>query len=165
MTPPKPHLWLVGAGPGDPDLMTLKGAKVLAQAQLVLYDSLVHRDILDLTQTIVQFSQLGEIEVGGTKGKRLALPHSRTMIHQPAMGGFQGQAADVKVEAEQILAVRKRCVDYYASCCGQPRERVLIDLDRDNFMDANEALAYGLVDQVLQKPTAKGELRTSSASI
>ncbi|MED5318920.1 MAG: uroporphyrinogen-III C-methyltransferase, partial [Bacteroidota bacterium] len=48
MTPPKPHLWLVGAGPGDPDLLTLKGAKVLAQAQLVLYDSLVHRDILDL---------------------------------------------------------------------------------------------------------------------
>ena len=87
--------------------------------------------------------------MGGTKGKRLALPHSRTMIHQPAMGGFQGQAADVKVEAEQILAVRKRCVDYYASCCGQPRERVELDLDRDNFFGAEEAMEYGLVDRVL----------------
>mgnify|MGYP002832803239 CR=1 FL=1 len=52
---------------------------------------------------------------GGSKGKRLALPHSRVMIHQPSMGGIRGQASDIKVEAEQILAVRKRCVDYYAA--------------------------------------------------
>ena len=101
----------------------------------------------------------------GAKGKRLALPNSRTMIHQPSMGGLQGQAADIKVEAEMILSITDRICRYYSTLSGQPRERVLIDLDRDNFMDANEALAYGLVDQVLQKPTAKGELRTSSASI
>ena len=58
-----------------------------------------------------------------------------------------------------ILSITDRICRYYSTLSGQPRERVLIDLDRDNFMDANEALAYGLVDQVLQKPTAKGELR------
>merc|ERR1711871_1330265 len=70
---------------------------------------------------------------GGTKGKRLALPHSRTMIHQP-MGGAQGQASDIKVEAEQILAIRERVVNYYAQLSGQPRDKVRMDLDRDNFL-------------------------------
>jgi len=87
---------------------------------------------------------------GGTKGKRLALPHSRTMIHQP-MGGAQGQASDIKIEAEQILSIRERLVNYYASLSGQPREKVLMDLDRDNFLSAEAALEYGLIDRVIQR--------------
>jgi len=87
--------------------------------------------------------------VGGTKGKRLALPHSRTMIHQPAAGGIQGQASDIKVEAEQILAIRERIVSYYSTLSGQPREKVMLDLDRDNFLSAQEAADYGLIDRVI----------------
>jgi ATP-dependent Clp endopeptidase proteolytic subunit ClpP len=87
--------------------------------------------------------------VGGTKGKRLALPHSRTMIHQP-MGGAQGQASDIKVEAEQILSIRERVVSYYSTLSGQPREKVQMDLDRDNFLSAAQALEYGLIDTVIQ---------------
>ena len=75
--------------------------------------------------------------MGGTKGKRLALPHSRTMIHQPS-GGAQGQASDIKVEAEQILSIRER-------------EKVRMDIDRDNFMSAEETLKYGLIDRVIQR--------------
>ena len=87
----------------------------------------------------------------GTPGKRLALPHSRTMIHQPASGGMQGQASDIKVMAEQILYVRERCVNYYAQLSGQPREKVVRDLDRDNWLTAQEALEYGLIDKVISR--------------
>jgi ATP-dependent Clp endopeptidase proteolytic subunit ClpP len=89
--------------------------------------------------------------VGGTKGKRLALPHSRTMIHQP-MGGARGQASDIKVEAEQILSIRERVVKYYSELSGQPKEKVQMDLDRDNFLSAQQALEYGLIDTVIQRP-------------
>jgi len=89
---------------------------------------------------------------GGNKGKRLALPHSRTMIHQPGTGSaIQGQASDIKVEAERILTIRERVVDYYATLCSQPRERVMLDLDRDTFMSADQAAAYGLIDRVIQR--------------
>ena len=91
--------------------------------------------------------------MGGTKGKRLALPHSRTMIHQPAMGGMQGQAEDIKVMAEQILTMKSKIVHYYASLCGQPREKVELDIDRDNFLSAYEAAEYGLVDRVIVTPS------------
>ena len=88
---------------------------------------------------------------GGAKGKRLALPHSRVMIHQPAAGGIRGQAEDIKVEAEQILAVRERVVMYYAQLSGQDAGKVRRDIDRDNFMSAAEAAEYGLIDKVIQR--------------
>jgi ATP-dependent Clp protease protease subunit len=102
---------------------------------------------------------------GGTKGKRLALPHSRTMIHQPAAGGIQGQASDIKVEAMQILRVRDQITDYYATLSGQPREKILLDIDRDNFMSAQEAMEYGLIDKVIQKPVISTAPSSSSESI
>eukprot|EP00908_Phaeocystis_cordata_P014546 Transcript_25655.p2 GENE.Transcript_25655~~Transcript_25655.p2 ORF type:complete len:236 (-),score=102.37 Transcript_25655:120-827(-) len=88
--------------------------------------------------------------VGGAKGKRLALPHSRVMIHQPAMGGIQGQASDIKVEAEMILGIRERVVNYYSTLSGQTKEKVALDLDRDNFFSAQQALEYGLVDRIVE---------------
>ena len=88
---------------------------------------------------------------GGAKGKRLALPNSRVMIHQPAAGGIQGQASDIKVEAEQILAIRERVVNYYSTLSGQPRDKVQRDLDRDNFLSAQEAMDYGLIDRVITR--------------
>ena len=86
----------------------------------------------------------------GAKGKRLALPNSEIMIHQP-IGGTQGQASDIKIAAEHILRTRQRLNNIYAERTGQPLEIIERDTDRDNFMTAEEALQYGLVDRVLNR--------------
>eukprot|EP00970_Alexandrium_tamarense_P012822 scaffold3099_cov182-Alexandrium_tamarense.AAC.2 len=91
----------------------------------------------------------------GSKGKRLALPSSRIMIHQP-MGGAQGQAQDIKVEAAQIMRIRDNLVKMYSMFTGQTTEQITKDLDRDNFMSAQEALEYGLIDRVLERPNTPG---------
>jgi len=85
---------------------------------------------------------------GGTKGKRYALPNSRIMIHQPS-GGAQGQASDIKIQAEQIIETRKRLNQYLAENTGQPIEVIERDTERDHWMSAEEARIYGLVDQVV----------------
>jgi len=94
------------------------------------------------------------IMAAGSKGKRLALPNSRIMIHQP-MGGAQGQAQDIKVEAAQIMRIRDNLVKMYSMMTGQTQEQITIDLDRDNFMSAQQAKDYGLVDKVLEIPKDK----------
>ena len=85
---------------------------------------------------------------GGAKGKRYALPNSRIMIHQPS-GGAQGQASDIKIQAEQIIETRKRLNQYLAENTGQPIEVIERDTERDHWMSAEEARTYGLVDQVV----------------
>jgi len=89
---------------------------------------------------------------GGTKGKRYCLPHSRIMIHQPS-GGFQGQASDIDIHAREILKVRERLNAIMAKHTGQTVERIEHDMERDNFMEAQAAVEYGLVDTVLAKRT------------
>ena len=84
---------------------------------------------------------------GGTKGKRFALPNSEIMIHQPS-GGAQGQASDIKIQAEQIIETRKKLNQYLSENSGQPIEVIERDTERDHWMSAEEGLAYGLVDQV-----------------
>ena len=84
----------------------------------------------------------------GAKGKRFALPNSRVMIHQP-MGGFQGQASDIAIHAKEILSLRAKLNEIMAFHTGQPVERIERDTDRDNFLSAQEATAYGLIDKVL----------------
>lgn len=86
----------------------------------------------------------------GAAGKRYALPNSRIMIHQP-LGGFQGQASDIAIHAKEILRIKDDLNQVLARHSGQPVERVALDTDRDNFMGAEEAQAYGLIDQVLLK--------------
>ena len=95
------------------------------------------------------------ILAAGSKGKRLALPSSRIMIHQP-MGGAQGQAQDIKVEAAQIMRIRDNLVKMYSMFTGQTTDQITKDLDRDNFLSAQEALEYGLVDRVLERPGGPG---------
>ncbi|TAL30740.1 MAG: ATP-dependent Clp endopeptidase proteolytic subunit ClpP [Spirochaetes bacterium] len=89
----------------------------------------------------------------GGKGKRSALPNSRIMIHQPS-AGFQGQASDIMIHANEILKIKKRLNDIYSRHTGQPVEKVDRDLDRDFFMDPLEALEYGLIDKVIEKKAA-----------
>lgn len=95
------------------------------------------------------------ILAAGSKGKRLALPSSRIMIHQP-MGGAQGQAQDIKVEAAQIMRIRDNLVKMYSMFTGQTTDQITKDLDRDNFMSAQAALEYGLIDRVLERPSGPG---------
>ncbi|GEM01251.1 ATP-dependent Clp protease, protease subunit [Halolactibacillus halophilus] len=86
----------------------------------------------------------------GAKGKRYALPNSEVMIHQP-LGGTQGQASDIQIHANRIIEMRKKLNEILAERTGQPMEVVERDTDRDNFMTANRALEYGLIDKVMEK--------------
>ncbi|MGN2391561.1 ATP-dependent Clp endopeptidase proteolytic subunit ClpP [Pelomicrobium sp. G1] len=89
----------------------------------------------------------------GAKGKRYCLPNSRIMIHQP-MGGFQGQASDVEIHAREILYLKQRLNEILARHTGQPVDKVARDTDRDNFLGAEDAVKYGLVDRVLESREA-----------
>lgn len=86
----------------------------------------------------------------GTKGKRFALPNSDIMIHQP-LGGAQGQASDIKIQAEKIIQIRERINTILAERTGQPFERIEKDTDRDYYMTAEEAVAYGIIDEVIER--------------
>ncbi len=91
---------------------------------------------------------------GGAKGKRHCLPNSRVMIHQP-LGGFQGQASDFEIHAREILTIKEKLNRLMAEHSGQPYEKVAEDTDRDNFLNPQEALDYGLIDSVLTNREAK----------
>lgn len=84
----------------------------------------------------------------GAKGKRFALPNSEIMIHQP-LGGMQGQATDIQIHAERIIKMKQHLNEILAERTGQPLDQVMADTERDNFMSAEEAKAYGLIDEVI----------------
>ena len=85
---------------------------------------------------------------GGTKGKRYALPNSEIMIHQP-LGGIQGQASDIKIHAENIIKTKQRINSILSEATGKPLEVIEQDTDRDNFLSAEEALSYGIIDKIV----------------
>ena len=118
-------------------------------AGLAIYDTMqfIKPDVSTLC--IGQAASMGAFLLGaGAKGKRFVLPNSRVMIHQP-MGGFQGQASDIEIHAREILYLRGRLNDLMAKHTGQEIANIEKDTDRDNFMSADEAVSYGLVDKVL----------------
>lgn len=86
----------------------------------------------------------------GEKGKRLILKHARVMIHQPS-GGMQGNYADIEIQAREILKAKEQSARILATNCGQPMEKIVKDFDRDHFMDAAESVAYGIVDDVIER--------------
>ena len=88
--------------------------------------------------------------MAGAKGKRIALPNSRVMIHQPS-GGAQGQASDIEIQAREIIKTREQLNRIYADRTGQPIERIAADMERDRWMSPTEALDYGLIDRVLER--------------
>ena len=123
----------------------------LVTAGLAIYDTMqfIKPDIS--TMCVGQAASMGALLLaGGTKGKRYCLPNSRIMIHQP-LGGFQGQASDIDIHAKEILRTRERLNEILAAHTGQPVERVAVDTDRDRFMGGQEAVEYGLIDQVLDR--------------
>jgi ATP-dependent Clp protease, protease subunit len=103
------------------------------------------------TMCVGQAASMGAfLLAGGTKGKRYALPNSRVMIHQPS-GGYQGQASDIHIHAQEILKIREKLNKLMADHTGQSIEKISKDTERDNFMGAEDALSYGIIDEVLSK--------------
>jgi ATP-dependent Clp protease protease subunit len=120
-------------------------------AGLAIYDTMQFIKPNVSTMCIGQACSMGSfLLMAGAKGKRFALPNSRVMIHQPS-GGAQGQATDIEIQAREILYVRERLNRLYAEHTGQTIEKIEADMERDRFMSAADAKAYGLVDEVLDK--------------
>jgi ATP-dependent Clp protease protease subunit len=116
---------------------------------LAIYDTMqfIKPDVSTLC--VGQAASMGAfLLAAGTNGKRYCLPNSRVMIHQP-MGGFQGQASDIEIHAKEILFIKQRLNEMLAKHTGQPLDRIERDTDRDNFLSAEAAVEYGLVDKVL----------------
>jgi len=118
-------------------------------AGLAVYDTMQFIKADVSTMCIGQAASMGAVLLaGGAKGKRYCLPHSRMMIHQP-LGGFQGQATDIDIHAREILLVRERLNAILSNHTGQSLDKIKSDTDRDNFLGAEDAREYGLIDEIL----------------
>jgi ATP-dependent Clp protease, protease subunit len=121
-------------------------------AGLAIYDTMQYVNNNVMTICIGQAASMGALLLaGGTKGKRVALPSSRILIHQPAMGHLSGQATDIDIHAKEILRMRDLTNKILAKHTGQPIEKIAKDVDRDYIMDVDQAKAYGIIDAVVTK--------------
>jgi ATP-dependent Clp protease protease subunit len=150
-------LFLESENPDKDIALYINSPGGLVTAGLAIYDTMQFIKPEISTICVGQAASMGAVLLaGGAKGKRFALPHSRIMIHQP-LGGAQGQASDMEIHVREILKARERLNVILANHTGQPIERIKQDTDRDNFMGGSDAVAYGLIDKVLDK---RGELPT-----
>ncbi len=118
---------------------------------LAIYDTMQYVKAPIVTTCIGQAASMGAVLLaGGEKGKRFALPHSRILIHQP-LGGVQGQATDIDIQAKEILRMREELNRILMLHTGQPIEKVEKDTERDYYMSAEQAVEYGIIDQILEK--------------
>ncbi|MBV71833.1 MAG: ATP-dependent Clp endopeptidase, proteolytic subunit ClpP [Myxococcales bacterium] len=118
---------------------------------MAIYDTMHHVKCPVSTICIGQAASMGAFLLSsGDKGRRFALPHARIMVHQP-LGGAQGQASDIEIQAKEILRLRDLLNNILASNTGQPLEQISLDTDRDRYMTAMEAMEYGLVDKVMSR--------------
>ena len=135
----------------------------IVSAGLAIYDTIQHISAPVNTICMGMAASMGSFLLAcGRKGKRSALPHARIMIHQPS-GGASGSAADIEIQAREILYLRTKLNELYANHTGQTIEQIEKDMDRDRFMSAEEAKGYGIVDNVLAAasfPIVKGDGRT-----
>lgn len=124
-------------------------------AGLAIYDTmqLVRPDVRTICVGMAA-SMAAVLLAGGAPGKRQALPHARIMLHQP-LGGFRGPARDVEIQTEQLLKMKQTLNEILAKHTGQPMEKIENDTDRDFWMSASDAQAYGIVDAVIESPTGK----------
>ena len=123
----------------------------LITSGLAIYDTMQYVKPPIATICIGQAASMGAVLLaGGAKGKRYALPHARVLIHQP-LGGAQGQATDIDIQAREILRMREEINTIFTKHTGQDMEKIRQDTDRDFFMTADQALAYGIIDQIVEK--------------
>ena len=142
-------LFLESEDPGKYIHMYINSPGGSVSAGLAIYDTMQYIKCDVSTICIGMAASMGAfLLAGGTKGKRMALPNSEIMIHQPS-GGAQGQATEIKIVAEQILKTKRKLNEILAANTGKPLEQIEIDTERDNYMSAEEAKAYGLIDNVI----------------
>ena len=142
-------LFLESEDPGKDIHMYINSPGGSVSAGLAIYDTMQYIKCDIETICIGMAASMGAfLLAGGTKGKRMALPNSEIMIHQPS-GGAQGQATEIKIVAEQILKTKRKLNEILAANTGKPLEQIEIDTERDNYMSAEEAKAYGLIDNVI----------------
>ena len=143
-------LFLESEDPGKDISLYINSPGGSVSAGLAIYDTMQYIKCDVSTICMGMAASMGAFLIaGGTKGKRMALPNSTIMIHQPS-GGAQGQATDIKIVADRILYIRKRLNEILAANTGQPLSLMEIDTERDNYMTAQAAMEYGLIDQVIE---------------
>ncbi len=143
-------LYLDSEDPGKDIVLYINSPGGMVTAGMAIYDTMQHIKSDVATICVGLAASMGSfLLAAGTKGKRIALPHSRIMIHQPS-GGARGQATDIEIEAKEILRIRHQLNNIYADRTGQPLAKIEKDMDRDFFMSAQEAKEYGLIDQVIE---------------
>ena len=128
---------------------------------MAIYDTMqfIKPDVSTLC--VGQAASMGALLLaGGAKDKRFALPHSRMMIHQP-LGGFQGQATDIEIHAQEILSIKQRLNQVLATHTGKDIEVIQKDTDRDNFMTAQDGVDYGLIDRVVENRGREAEIAST----
>ena len=143
-------LFLESEDPGKDISLYINSPGGSVSAGLAIYDTMQYIKCDVSTICMGMAASMGAfLLAGGTKGKRMALPNSTILIHQPS-GGAQGQATDIKIVADRILYIRKRLNEILAANTGQPLSQIEIDTERDNYMTAQAAMEYGLIDQVIE---------------
>ena len=142
-------LFLEAEDPGKDIQLYINSPGGSVTAGMAIYDTMQYIKCDVSTICLGMAASMGAfLLAGGTKGKGMALPNSEIMIHQPS-GGAQGQATEIKIVAEQILKTKRKLNEILAANTGKPLEQIEIDTERDNYMSAEEAKAYGLIDNVI----------------
>ena len=150
-------LYLESENPNKDIHLYINSPGGVVSAGLSIYDTMQFINCDVSTICVGQAASMGALLLaGGTKGKRFALPHSRVMVHQPS-AGYQGQATDISIHAEEVLELKRRLNEIMAKHTGQSVETIERDLERDNFMSADKAVEYGLIDTVLAQRAEMGD--------
>lgn len=143
-------LFLESEDPGKDIHLYINSPGGVVTAGMAIYDTMHYIKCDVSTICIGMAASMGAfLLAGGAKGKRFALPNAEIMIHQPS-GGAQGQATDIKIVADKIIATKRKLNELLAANTGQPIEVIEVDTERDNYMSAEEAKAYGLIDSVIE---------------
>lgn len=150
-------LFLEADNPTKDISMYINSPGGIVTSGLAMYDTMEYIRPEISTVCIGQAASMGSLLLtAGAKGKRYSLPNSKIMIHQPS-GGFQGQATDIEIHAKEILSTRSRLNEIYVKHTGQKLDKIEKAMERDNFMAPDEALSFGLIDEVVEKRPADQE--------
>ncbi len=143
-------LYLEGKDPDKDIQLYINSPGGSITAGMAIYDTMQYIKCDVSTICVGMAASMGAfLLTAGAKGKRFALPNSEIMIHQPLLGGLQGQATDIQIHADRIIAIKKRLNEIMAERSGQPLDVIMADTERDNFMTADAAKSYGLIDEVI----------------
>jgi ATP-dependent Clp protease protease subunit len=144
-------VYLEATEPGSPIHLYINCPGGLVTAGFAMYDMMQIISSPVYTYCIGFAASMGSILLsGGEKGHRYIYPLAEVMIHQPSIGGFQGNSADIEINARHIVKTKELSAALLAANCGKTKQQVMKDFDRDNWMDAKESLAYGIVDEIIQ---------------